>query len=54
MVGHDRQQYGMFYADLFTQCAYIGYLDTDVLFQGIVLPELLFANWNETSMYTHV
>ena len=53
MDGHDRQQYGMFYADLFTQCSYIGFLDTDTLFEGMILPQTLFANWNDVFNLLH-
>eukprot|EP01083_Nonionella_stella_P155658 503131_1 len=43
--GHDRQQWSMFFADQFVDSGstkYIAFIDTDVVFTTIALPQLLF------------
>eukprot|EP01084_Bolivina_argentea_P218290 370462_1 len=45
MVGHDRQQWSMFYIDKFvTNCKFVAIMDTDSMFQTIILPQYLFIN----------
>eukprot|EP01084_Bolivina_argentea_P253927 426741_1 len=52
-IGHDRQQWSMFYADKYMndKDEYIGFVDTDTIFQTVVFPSDLFHDIDHPIMF---